>query len=99
MAKQSKKNEKGERGQRMVALVVTLVVMIPIIIVIIQNVRHSISVGFQIRDLNREARLYQKQIEEDSLLLEKIKFDEGLEEYARETFYMQRKGERVFIVE
>ncbi len=73
--------------------------MTPILIVIIQNVRHSISIGAQIRELNREAELYQEAITKDSLLLEKIKFDEGLEEYARENYFMQRKGERLFIIE
>lgn len=80
-------------------MAITALVMTPILIVIIQNVRHSISIGAQIRELNREAELYQEAITKDSLLLEKIKFDEGLEEYARENYFMQRKGERLFIIE
>ncbi len=87
----------GAREQ--IILVVTVIVMAPILFVILKNVGHSITVGQQIRELNREAAAYQEQITKDSLLLERIKFDEGLEEYARENFYMQRKGERVFVVE
>lgn len=81
-----------------ILLIATSVVMIPILIVVIQNVRHSLSIGGQIRDLNREAELYEQSIKSDSLLLEQIKFDEGLEEYARENYFMQRRGERVFII-
>ncbi|MFR9503849.1 MAG: septum formation initiator [Rikenellaceae bacterium] len=82
-----------------IILAATIVVMAPILFVIIQNVSHSISVSIKINELNREAKLYQSRIERDSLLLEKIKFDEGLEEFARETYFMQRRGERVFIME
>lgn len=91
------KINKSPREQ--VILVATAVVLIPILVVIGQNVRHSISIGSQLRRLNREAELYQKSIERDSLLLEEIKYDEGLERFARETYFMQRRGERVFIIE
>ncbi|MFI3264563.1 MAG: septum formation initiator [Rikenellaceae bacterium] len=97
MAKKKDNKEKKSLRDRIV-LIVTIVVMAPICFVIIQNVRHSISIYRQICSLNREAEVYQKQIEKDSLLLERIKYDEGLEEYARENYYMQRKGERLFII-
>ncbi len=94
-----KKNSKGKNLVRdRIILIVTIVIMAPICYVIIQNVRHSISIYRQICSLNREAALYQKLIEKDSLLLERIKYDEGLEEYARENYFMQRKGERLFIL-
>ncbi|MFR9513220.1 MAG: septum formation initiator [Rikenellaceae bacterium] len=101
MAKKS--NESAEKSQKSVRdrmiLIATAVIMAPILFVIIQNLRHSVSIIGKIRELEHEAVGYQKQISEDSLLLEKIKFDEGLEQYARETFFMQRSGERVFIIE
>ncbi len=95
-----KKGKKENNNLRnVVIMAATVVVMAPIIIVIIQNVRHSVSIGFKIHDLNQEAKIYQQQIEKDSLLLEDIKYDEGLERYARENYFMQRRGERVFILE
>ncbi|MFI3280226.1 MAG: septum formation initiator [Rikenellaceae bacterium] len=97
MAKKKVAKEENILRDRVI-LAATIIVMAPILFVIIQNARHSFSIQMQINALNREARDYQKQIEKDSLLLEKIKFDEGLEEYARETYFMQRKGERVFII-
>ncbi len=87
----------GNREQ--VVLVAMLIVMAPILFVIVKNIGHSITIFKQISVLNREAELYQSQIFRDSLLLEKIKSDEGLEEYARENFFMQRRGERVFVME
>lgn len=97
MAKKKVAKEENILRDRVI-LAATIIVMAPILFVIIQNARHSFSIQMQINGLNSEARDYQKQIEKDSLLLEVIKSDEGLEEYARETFYMQRKGERVFII-
>ncbi|MFI3323205.1 MAG: septum formation initiator [Rikenellaceae bacterium] len=94
----AKKKKVVNLNRERIILGATIVVMLPILFVIIQNVSHSISIGAKIRELNREAKEYQASIREDSLLLERIKFDEGLEEYARETFFMQRRGERVFIV-
>ncbi|MFR9523029.1 MAG: septum formation initiator [Rikenellaceae bacterium] len=90
---------KNKTPREKIILVATAIVLAPILFVIIQNLSHSISLASKIRALDREAASYQLQIEVDSLLLEKIKFDEGLEQYARENFYMQRRGERVFIVE
>ncbi len=77
----------------------TLIVATPILIVIFKNLSHSISIGSQIRAVSSESRLYQERITADSLLLESIKFDEGLERYAREKYFMQRKGEQIFILE
>ncbi len=88
-----------QQPREQIILIVTIVVMIPIFIVIGQNVRHSISIGSQIRALNREAEIYEQSIERDSLLLERIKFDDGLEQFARETYFMQRRGERLYIFE
>ncbi|MFI3316939.1 MAG: septum formation initiator family protein [Rikenellaceae bacterium] len=90
---------KKKATRKEVFWVLTAIVMAPILYVIVQNIGHSFSLTRQIIDLNREAAGYQKQIVGDSLLLERIKTSEGLEEYAREKYFMQRQGEMVFIVE
>ncbi|MFI3331783.1 MAG: septum formation initiator [Rikenellaceae bacterium] len=95
MAKKVAKNRLREH----LLITITLVILVPIVVVIVKNLYHSYSISRQIGELKKESKLYQASIERDSLLLEKIKFDEGLEEFARETYFMQRKGERVFIVE
>ncbi len=53
----------------------------------------------EIRQLNREKAIYEASILRDSLLIENLKNDEFLERYAREKYFMQGKGEQVFIVE
>ena len=42
---------------------------------------------------------FQARITEDSTMLEHLKFDEYLEQYARERFHMQRPNEYIYIIE
>ncbi len=53
----------------------------------------------EIHRLNDEKEYYLQSIAEDSALIERLKYDEYLEQYARENFHMQRGNERVYIVE
>lgn len=63
-----------------------------------RNLVTVIKVGYRIRLLKREKELYEKRIAEDSTLLENLKYDEYLEQYAREHFHMQRRNEDVYII-
>ncbi|MBR4968708.1 MAG: septum formation initiator family protein [Alistipes sp.] len=58
-----------------------------------------IKTSIEIRQLNKEKAIYEASIRRDSLLIENLKNDEFLEQYAREKYFMQAKGEQVFIVE
>ena len=58
-----------------------------------------IKTSVEIRALNREKAHYQAEINRDSTLIENLKNDEFLERYAREKYFMQGKGEKIFIVE
>ena len=58
-----------------------------------------IRTSLEIRALNKEKTIYEASIRRDSLLIENLKNDEFLERYAREKYFMQGKGEQVFIVE
>uniref|UniRef100_UPI004056C743 FtsB family cell division protein n=1 Tax=Alistipes sp. TaxID=1872444 RepID=UPI004056C743 len=58
-----------------------------------------IRTSIDIRKLNKEKAIYEESIRRDSLLIENLKSDEFLEQYAREKYFMQAKGEQVFIVE
>jgi len=53
----------------------------------------------EIHRLNAEKEYYLQSIAEDSTLIERLKYDEYLEQYARENFHMQRSNERVYIME
>ena len=58
-----------------------------------------IRTSIEIRELNKERAIYETSIRRDSLLIENLKNDEFLEQYAREKYFMQGKSEQVFIVE
>ena len=58
-----------------------------------------ISNGIEISRLEDEKALYLESIRRDSALIENLKNDEFLEQYAREKYFMQGKNEQVFIVE
>ena len=58
-----------------------------------------VSTWLKISALNKEKALYLESIRRDSMLIENLKNDEFLERYAREKYFMQGKGEQVFIVE
>lgn len=53
----------------------------------------------RISDLEKQKEYYQQRITEDSTLLERLKEDLYLEQYAREHFIMKRAGETVFLIE
>lgn len=57
------------------------------------NTKHNV------RHLVAEKDAYVEQIERDSIFIEQLKYDEFLEKYARETFYMHSEGEEVYIFE
>ena len=63
-----------------------------------RNLLHAIRIKREIRAVEREKRRYLEQIESDSTLLEQLRYDDYLEEYARERFRMQRRDEQVYIV-
>ena len=62
-----------------------------------RNLIHAFKIRSQIRVLEREKALYEEKIARDSALIEQLKQDDFLEQYAREHFHMQRKGEKVYI--
>lgn len=80
-------------------MVLTAVVVGFTAYVVLRNLLHIAKRGSELRQLKREAALYREQIAEDSTLIEHLRYDDYLEEYARERFHMQRREERVYRVE
>ena len=64
-----------------------------------RNAVHAIRIKHQINVLERQRVSYQAKITADSTLLEHLRYDEYLEEYAREHFRMRRTDEQVYIIE
>ncbi len=64
-----------------------------------RNAVHAIRIKHQINVLERQKVSYQTKITADSTLLEHLRYDEYLEEYARKHFRMRRTDEQVYIIE
>lgn len=95
-----KRVEKGvERGKRYAWRITIVAVVILSIILIGRPLITIIKTSLEIRQLNKEKAQYEASIRKDSILIESLKNDDFLERYARENYFMQGKGEQVFIVE
>ena len=64
-----------------------------------RNALHAVKFKGQINALLREELFYRERIAQDSALAEQLRYDDYLEEYARENYHMQRRDEHVYIVE
>ena len=69
------------------------------VFVIGRNALHAVKIKRQINGLERQYDFYVEKIAQDSTLLEKLRYDDYLEEYAREHYHMQRRNEHVYILE
>lgn len=52
-----------------------------------------------IDDLNTEKAYYRKEIEKDKKAIKALSSEEGLEKFARETYYMKKENEAIYIIE
>lgn len=80
-------------------LCLTAVVFVYTAVVIVRNLMTIIRVNYRISEMEDQRDMYQARITEDSTMLEQLKYDEYLEQYAREKFHMQRPNEYIYIIE
>lgn len=80
-------------------IITTSIIILFTVFVVGRNLLHTVKIRHEISLLEREKELYEQRIERDSVLLERLRYDDYLEEYARERYRMQRRGEQVYIVE
>ena len=69
-------------------VVITCIIVVFTIFIVGRNLLHAIEIRKDIAIL-----------EQESTLLEELKYDDNLEQFARERYRMQRRGEKVYIVE
>ena len=79
--------------------ILTIVVSVLTLFIIGRSVISIIRSQHHINILERERTEYLNRIAEDSIMLNNLKDDQYLEKYARERYNMQRKNERVYIIE
>ncbi len=80
-------------------VIMTCIIVVFTVFIVGRNLMHAIEIRSDIRHLEQQKRQYQARIEQDSTLLEELKYDDNLERFARERYRMQRKGETVYVVE
>lgn len=80
-------------------MIVTGIILLFTTLIVGRNLLHAIRMKREIHALEREKERYSEKIEQDSTLVERLRYDDYLEEYARERFRMQRRDEQVYIVE
>ena len=78
---------------------VTAVIFIYTAIVTVRNLIIIVRVNSRISHLEEQYDLYRSRVYQDSTLLEQLKYDEYLEQFAREKFHMQRADEHIYIIE
>lgn len=77
----------------------TAIIVVLTLFVVGRNALHAVKIKGQINALLREELFYRERIAQDSALVEQLRYDDYLEEYARENYHMQRHDEHVYIVE
>ena len=79
-------------------IVTTAAIVVFTVFMVGRNALHAVKIKRQINVLTRERAYYSEKIEQDSALLERLRYDDFLEEYARENYHMQRRDEHVYII-
>ncbi len=80
-------------------MVVTAVFVLFITFVAPDNLIRSARISRSIGQMENERQYYHEKAKEDSTFLENLKDDRFLEKYAREVFYMKRKGEEIYLID
>jgi cell division protein FtsB len=78
---------------------VTVVIFIYTAVLIVRNLITVVKVHHRIARLEEQRDHFRERIAEDSTMLSRLKYDEYLEQYAREKYHMQRPNEYIYIVE
>ena len=104
MATAKRKNEAAEAKPktgiiRRLWIGVSMAIVLVTGYVIIRNIIVIADYRIKISRLQREKAAYQKSISADSLLIERLKYDDYLERYARERYRMHRADEDVFLTD
>ena len=79
--------------------VLTAVIIVYTAVLTVRNLARMIKVQSRIAVLEDQKDYFRQRIAEDSTLLERLNYDEYLEQYAREKFHMQRANEYIYILE
>lgn len=103
MARGGKEKKSESREQRFINgfwMTLTIVIAICTVFVSISTIIGMMRTRSNRKELERKITLLEQKLEADSIFIERITTSpEYMEEYARDAFHMQRKGETVYILE
>lgn len=103
MGRKTKDSANDSKQQRFINgfwVTLTIVIAICTTIVTISTLANMLRTRSHRKEVERKIAVLEKKIEGDSIFIERISTSpEFMEEYARETFKMQRKGETVYLLE
>ena len=80
-------------------MAITAVILIYTATLTVRNLFTMIKVRHRTSRLEEQRDHYRARIQEDSVMLAQLNYDEFLEKYARERFHMQRPNEFIYIIE
>ena len=100
MAKEAKQKAREQKFINGFWMTLTIVIAICTIIVSFSTIGDMLRTRSHRKNIERKISSLERKIEADSIFIENISTSpEFMEEYARETYHMQRKGETVYIME
>lgn len=91
-------SKRGRIGRR-AWMIATAIIFVYTAALTVRNVITLIRVNHSASLLEQQCDIFTERIRQDSTMLEHLRYDEYLEEYARDRYHMQRVGESVFVVE
>ena len=80
-------------------VIITIAFLLIITVFSKNTVLEAMAIRRRIKVMQKEQQYYRERSKEDSTFLENLKQDWFLEKYARETFYMKRRGEEIYLLE
>lgn len=91
-------------AKRFIGLTASQIVILLILLIVLfffsdSSFQKRLRQESQIKDLQTQIELYQKQIEEDKKKLNELQSNkDNLEKFARENYFMKKENEEIFII-
>ena len=92
------------RTKRILGLTASQIIVLLVLLVVLfffsdSSIQKRLKQESQIKDLQTQIELYQKQIEEDKEKLNELQSNkDDLEKFARENYFMKKEKEEIFII-
>lgn len=79
-------------------IAVTILFVVIMTFFVRNSVLDAVQIQWRINELDDQIDMYRTKAREDSIFIEMLKYDDFLEKFARENFYMKYDGEEIYII-